>query len=250
MLNKIPLLQRIFGFKVRGVIHVGAHEGVEHELYNSMGIRRQLFIEPHPETFRRLASHVPNNAEVRLLNIACGAKPGRATMYETSGNDGASNSLLEPNAHLNEMHNIATSGTVEIEVQPLDDAIPAANLQPKDFNIIVLDVQGFELEVLRGSVKTLTQHTDAIFCEIQRISLYRDGVLAPEIDAFMRQHGFERVMTQWMAASFGDGLYLRKPGLRQRFFGALGTLAYRARYLQHQLRGRVSAPPKAAQPHA
>lgn len=250
MLNKIPVLQRMFGFKVRGVIHIGAHEGVEHELYNTLGIRRQVFIEPHPETFRRLAAHVPNNAEVRLLNIACGAKPGKATMYQTSGNDGASNSLLEPTNHLTEFPEIKNAGTVEIQVERLDDAIPGANLRPTDYNLLVLDVQGFELEVLRGGERTLNDNVDAVVCELQRFPLYKDACLAAHVDEFMGQHGFQRVMTQWMAASFGDGLYLRRPGLRQRFFGALGTLAYRARYFQHQLRGNVGAPKNAAQTHA
>jgi FkbM family methyltransferase len=243
MLSQFPWIQPMLGFRARGVIHVGAHVGDEQPTYERLGIQRQVWIEPHPESFHRLEKNIRPGPAVSLLNVACGSRPGKATMHELSGNDGASNSLLEPTRHLQEFPDMVPTGTVEIEVKPLDDAISGAGLRPEDYNLLVLDVQGFELEVLRGGETLLSRHVDAVISEISCVELYRGACLLPQVDAFMEQHGFERVLTQWMDTTWGDGLYLRRtPGLRLRraVLGTLGTMAYRLRYLQNRLRRRLT----------
>lgn len=253
MLDQLTWLQRLFGFTARGVIHVGAHDGGEHEVYTRLGIRKQILVEPHPDTFRRLASRVRPSPDVTLMNVACGARAGKATMYVTAGNEGASNSLLELSNHLREFPEITPAGTVEVDVLPLDDALANAGLNPQDYNLLTLDVQGFELEVLRGATGLLDRHIDAVFSEIQRIQLYRGACLVSEVDRFMLDHGFQRILTHWIADSFGDGLYLRADAgkrLRRRVFGSLGTLAYQARFMQNRLRRRLTggAGPASPQP--
>jgi hypothetical protein len=74
--------------------------------------------------------------------------------------------------------------------------------------MINIDVQGYELEVFKGAVKTL-EIIDIIYAEINLEELYKDCVLVDELDAFLRKFGFIRILTQLAHKSWGDALYLK-----------------------------------------
>lgn len=59
-----------------------------------------------------------------------------------------------------------------------------------DCDILKLDVQGYELEVLKGAEKTL-QKVGVVQCEVEFNPLYENQPLFPAIDGFLRERGFE-----------------------------------------------------------
>jgi O-methyltransferase involved in polyketide biosynthesis len=79
---------------------------------------------------------------------------------------------------------------------------------PDNYNIIYMDVQGYELEVLRGASKRL-RAIDAIFTEVNRDEVFEGCAKIEEIDSFLAGHGFRRVETDWHGGQFGDALYVR-----------------------------------------
>ena len=73
-----------------------------------------------------------------------------------------------------------------------------------------LDVQGYELEVLKGSNNTLNG-INHIYTEINTKYLYKDCVLLDELDAWLDQKGFVRVeLSMCMHFDWGDALYIRR----------------------------------------
>src|SRR5215471_3766264 len=110
MLEEMGWLQKLLGFHVRGVVHVGAHTGAEQGIYDRLGVREQVWIEPHPESFRRLSEGIRKGPGVHLINAACGPRAGTAPMFVMSGNEGASNSLLKPTGHLREFPGVKPAG--------------------------------------------------------------------------------------------------------------------------------------------
>ena len=78
-----------------------------------------------------------------------------------------------------------------------------------EYNFINMDVQGYELEVLKGATKTL-EKVDYVYCEVNRDEVYENNAYVEELDEFLAQYNMERVMTSWEGQIWGDALYVRK----------------------------------------
>jgi hypothetical protein len=76
------------------------------------------------------------------------------------------------------------------------------------YNMINIDVQGYELEVFKGAEKTL-EHIDYIISEINNVHLYENGALLPELIDFLSQYNFKLVEEDWAGGTWGDGLFIK-----------------------------------------
>lgn len=81
-------------------------------------------------------------------------------------------------------------GKKKIRIAPLNYFLNKRKiLKP---SLLKIDVQGFEFEVLKGSL-SLLKYFDFIYCECSYIELYERQRLAPEIIVWMKRNGFSLV---------------------------------------------------------
>lgn len=189
--------------RVNGVIHVGAHYGQEYHTYRELGISPVLFIEPCEKAFQVLRQTLADNPDVVLFQSACGAEFSIGTMNVEQANQGMSNSLLKPIKHLDQYPSIVFEGTEEVEVRQLDEITEHLSFKG---NLLVMDVQGYELEVLKGATKTL-KGIDYVYCEINRAEVYEGCAKVWELDEMLKD--FTRVETSWAGGTWGDAIYIR-----------------------------------------
>lgn len=194
MILDLEKLIEKYDMKITGILHIGAHTGGEWDIYKKLGIDA-LFFEPLPESFAELKEKVGNRAK----NIALGNFNGFTTMYVAS--NGMSSSLLEPKIHKQQYPQITFDRQIAVQVARLDD------MRIHGYNMINMDVQGYELEVLAGGVRTLNE-IDYIITEVNSDELYRGCARVEQVDRFLVE--FERVKTDWAGFNWGDALYLRK----------------------------------------
>jgi FkbM family methyltransferase len=194
--------------RITGVVHVGAHFGQEYHDYKAAGIRQVLFIEPCEKAFKVLQETFNNTSGVMLFNGACGAEVSVAKMNVEQANQGMSNSLLKPAKHLQQYPSIQFTSIEEVEVHPLDNIVYF--LVPRG-NLLVMDVQGFELEVLKGATQTLKQ-VDYIYTEVNRDEVYENCARVEQLDEYLTD--FARVETSWQGGTWGDAWYIRKSLLK------------------------------------
>jgi len=190
---------------VKGIIHIGAHYGEEIQEYVDNGIQKITVFEPLSKNFEVLAERLKNvNADIQGYQVALGSQKGTATMY-LSSNEAQSSSILKPKEHLEHHPDVTFNGTEEVEVSVLDD------YDLGDVNFINMDVQGYELEVLRGGEKTLN-NVDYVYCEVNRGEMYENNAMIDDIDKYLGEYGFERVETYWPETwyKWGDALYIKK----------------------------------------
>lgn len=204
------LYERLFdkvntsGPKITGCIHIGAHWGQEYEMYKQQGIDDIIFYEPLPHVFEVLERHVGNGAKLR--NVALGNQHGEIEMYVEDRNYSQSSSVLEPEFHLNQYPEIEFVRKQTVEITTLDKEITDNSL----YNFINVDVQGYELEVLKGAVNTLPS-IDYIVSEINGAEMYKGCVMVNELDEFLKEYGFNRYHTEWHQGmpSWGDAIYCK-----------------------------------------
>lgn len=197
----IPLNQlRKYRVRITGVIHIGAHFGEELRTYKREGIKNIAFIEPCKSSYEVL-QHNTRNTNCKLFNVALGSSFGEGEMKTASHNLGQSNSLLKPKTHLEQHPEVVFDGVEKVSIVTLD----SLNFGT-EYNMINMDVQGYELEVLKGGLETL-KHIDIIYTEVNREEVYLGCAKIEEMDVFLNE--FDRVKTEW-CGGWGDAVYIRK----------------------------------------
>ena len=207
MLLEFKNLCAKYSMNISGVLHIGGHFGQEIDLYESEKIKNIVFFEPAPNTFSILKDRVKNRAI--LINKALGNDNGKITLNIETANNGQSNSILKPALHLQQYPHIVFNHTIEVDMVKLDDFIGTLPVDAKEFNFINIDVQGYELEVFKGSVKTL-ENIDYIISEVNRDNVYDGNALVEDLDAFLKPYGFVRCETNWAGDIWGDALYIKE----------------------------------------
>jgi len=188
--------------QITGIIQVGAHCGNEYDTLKELSPNFLMF-EPQKGIYKKLVEKIGSNPNVIIENKALGSEKKIGTMFTENANRGQSSSLLLPALHLIQYPTIEFNDSEEVEIITLDEYM---EVNPKDFNLITLDVQGYELEVLKGSKKVLTQ-IEYILCEVNRAELYQGCPMVEQIDEYLKQYGFSRSVTSWDGQTWGDALY-------------------------------------------
>jgi FkbM family methyltransferase len=200
---EISNIARRYSLDIESVCHVGAHKGAEIDEYLMLGIKLGIFIEPIPESFQSLSEAIKGLPNYRAVNVAVGNKESIVDL-NLATNDFQSSSVLKPKIHLKEAPNVKFNSKISVEVKRLDNILEHS----VPWDLIVIDVQGYELEVLKGAIQTL-KHSSYIFIEVNRDETYEGCAQIGEIDKFLNDIGFHRVLTRWWS-SWGDALYVRK----------------------------------------
>jgi len=194
-----------YNMNIRGIIHIGAHRGQEIEEYVDNGIQDIIMFEPVSLNFSILEKRMMDiNANISAYQVALGNEEKNVTMY-LSDNDLISSSVLKPKVHLQLHPGVGFPGIEEVEMKRLD----RFSDETQNFNFINMDVQGYELEVLKGGSETLN-HIDYVYCEINRDELYEGNAFVEDLDLFLSGYDMERVETDWAGTLWGDALYVRK----------------------------------------
>ena len=192
-----------YNMNINGIIHIGAHYGEEIVDYINEGIQNVILFEPLSDNFDILHENSQNlNANIEAYQVALGSEPGEATMY-VSDNEKQSSSILKPKVHLSHHPDVKFPSKEEVEVHLLDE------YDCHNYNFLNMDVQGYELEVLKGGSETL-KHVDYVYCEVNRDEVYENNAYIEELDEYLADYDMDRVETVWSGGIWGDALYIRR----------------------------------------
>ena len=194
---------------------LGAHHGQEVRQYINSGIKNIALFEPVPEHVEKITEDFRDD-DITLYQVALGSeeKTMQMNVSDFEGQNaelykGMSTSLLKPSIHLEQYPHIKFNESIEVEVTTLDILAEEDEIVPEDFNFMNIDVQGYELEVMKGASKFLP-HIQFIYCEVNRAEVYEGCPMVEEIDQFLSEYNFERVDTNWAGDTWGDALYIKR----------------------------------------
>ncbi len=165
------------------VYDVGAFHGILTLFFASRGAQ-VIAYEPHEENHARLIQNIRLNElrNVLVRQVAVGSQAGSGTLtYNPSMAGGGS---VNTNA----------TGTVSqrVEITTLDHDIAAASLPAPD--LIKIDIEGWELEALKGTQAILAGHHPALFLEMHGDTMGEKKRKASAIVAFLHEAGYTNIL--------------------------------------------------------
>jgi FkbM family methyltransferase len=206
LLNLDNLIEK-YDLHIKNVIHVGGHVGQEIDVYVRNNVQEVVFFEPQPHAFKALEAKCEKFRDVIKTvphNVALGNETGRIPMHIERKNGGQSSSILKPKQHLVDYPDIKFEGTIDVIMTKLDNVI---NDKYK-YDLINIDVQGYELEVFRGSQEILP-NIKYIYAEVNFCEMYEGNVLACDLDNFLSKFGFIPIETgELVNGHWSDRLYM------------------------------------------
>lgn len=198
------------------IIEAGAFDGTETKKMAALWPQGQVHsFEPVPELFARLKKNTQNLPNVHCYEIALSDSTGFATLYisekpQKPGIPSQANSLLKPKERL-KLSPIIFPKTIEVTTITVDDWAQKYNISHVDF--LWLDMQGYELNVLKTAPKVLAQ-VRVIYIEVEFIEAYEGQYQYPEVKQWLEQQGFVMIGKDFDEASpqwfFGNALFIRK----------------------------------------
>ena len=192
--------------KVNGIIHIGAHELEELPDYVKGNIKKIIWIEANPEKYKFIEQRLQRYENMSLGKFAAGSKFD--SLYLNLANNGQSSSILEFGTHKKNYPDINYFSKIAVDIKPLDKWL-GENFEDKHFyNFINIDIQGYELEALRGMPNQL-KIAEYIYLEVNFEEVYKNCSKLLDIDLFLSNFGFVRVGMRNTDKGWGDAIYAK-----------------------------------------
>ena len=206
MLISIQELQSFINQSITGILHVGAHDCEELQLYNSMNVQKEniIWIDAIEEKVKYAQTrNIPN-----VYHAVITDKDNDKVIFNIS-NNGQSSSVLNLKTHLVEYPQIFYVNKRIQSTMTIDTFFTRNQIDPSKYNFWNMDIQGAELMALKGSANSL-QYVNFLYLEVNEKELYEKCGLIGEIDSFLYNYNFERKITKMTMSGWGDALYVRK----------------------------------------
>ncbi len=192
--------------KIRGIIHIGAHELEELPSYLDKKINNIIWIEANPEKYNFIENRINKYENMILGKFAAGSK--KDNLFLNISNNGQSSSILPLGTHKKIYPNITYTSRLSVDVLTYDSWANTKKISQKLYNFINIDIQGYELEALKGMQSQL-RVVDYVYLEVNFRELYINCSQIKEIDQFLSNFNFKRVGTYKTTKGWGDAIYVK-----------------------------------------
>jgi FkbM family methyltransferase len=176
------------GLDCRTVVDIGANRGQFSLVARQCQPQaRVISFEPLPAAAAKFRAVFAGDDRVTLHEAAIGPATGNATLH-ISRQDDSSSLLPITGTQVALFPGTAEADTATVHVAPLREFVSVSDIRPPA--LLKLDVQGYELEVLRGCEDLLNRFT-YVYAECSFVELYAGQALADEVIAWLRERGFK-----------------------------------------------------------
>jgi FkbM family methyltransferase len=193
------------------VLDVGANTGQYATKLRQQGYRgRIVSFEPLSKEFAQLRQRASSDPHWDCKQVALGSTEGY-TIINIAGNSYSSSLLPMLDRHVIGAPDSRYVGRETIAITRLDSLQPSL-MQAHERVYLKLDVQGYELEVLKGAGRTLHQ-VDIIEMELSLVPLYQHQLLYPAMIDYVERLGFDLLYLEGDFADYTTGEVLQVNGI-------------------------------------
>ena len=189
---------------IHGSFHIGAHECEEVGFYNRLGLdlNNVIWVEAIPSK----VDEAKNRGIPNVYHSVITDKDDQDIIFNIS-NNGQSSSVLEFKTHSVEHPWVVYVDQIKQKTITIDSFFKRNHIDASKYDFWNFDIQGAELMALKGATQSI-QYAKAIYLEVNEKELYKDCGLIHEIDSFLLQFNFRRVLTNMTQHGWGDALYI------------------------------------------
>ena len=191
------------------IVDCGSHDGADSvELAKLFKMATIHSFEPVDALYARLLKNTSPYKNILCYKIALADKCGIMDFYISEGGSDGSSSLLEPKDHLIDYPDTFFEKKITVNTLTLDAW--AEQHQIDKIDLLWLDMQGFELNMLKASPKVLST-VKMIHTEVSTKETYKGVSLYSEYKGYLESKGF-KVLIEALPenADMGNILFLRK----------------------------------------
>ena len=200
-INNILLTKNII---INGAFHIGAHECEELNFYNQIGIKNDdiIWVDAIPSK----VDEAKNRGIHNIYNAVITDKDDEEIVFNISNNV-QSSSVLEFGTHSQEHPQVIYVDTIKQTSITIDTFFERNNINSSKYDFWNFDIQGAELMALKGATQNI-KNVKALYLEVNEKELYKNCGLIQDIDDFLIQYNFKRVLTKMTCHGWGDALYV------------------------------------------
>lgn len=183
--DRMTEIKRLIPGESPTVVDGGAHKGEFIQLIHRQYSEPVIYgYEPIPELANSLKNKFLKSDKITIREVALGAIQEIIDLNITKILPGTS--ILEPDEAYSKKYldgELYAMEKISVQQVRLDREI-------NNIDILKLDLQGYELEALKGSAGILSR-IKLILVEVEFIPAYKDQPLFAEVDMFLRENGFK-----------------------------------------------------------
>ncbi len=165
------------------IIDVGANIGLMAlQFARAASSGKVIAFEPDPDNLTKLRKNISLNTLVNLTVVPCGLGAFSETvkLYMVDSTNPGMNRVLKNANEKFPFH--------EINIVKLDDEISERNIARVD--LIKIDVEGYEMNVLKGALRTIQQFKPLLFIEVDDQYLKEQQSSALELVQYIKSFGY------------------------------------------------------------
>lgn len=188
---------------VSGVIHVGANDGQERDMYESLGLD-VVWVEAIPSVFSRLQANIAGFPRQKAFQYLLTDKEGEEYEFNIASNGGASSSIFEFGLHKDIWPEVTYVDKIKIVGTTFSTMLKKENIDVTKYQALVMDTQGSELLVLKGAGDFL-KNFRYIKTEAADFEAYVGCCKLDELASYLRTYGFRKIRRVKFAEREGGG---------------------------------------------
>jgi FkbM family methyltransferase len=179
-LTREHMFLKSLDFKGKVVYDVGGHVGLVTMFFarETEETGRVVTFEPNPQNYNAILDHIELNGFTNVQVIQIGLASKRETLKFVVTDSALGTADPSKQKHLLRQEGVKV---FQIEVDTMDNQITVNNLPKPDF--VKIDVEGLEIDVLRGMSQTISNYRPEIFIELH-------GTSEQEIAEFLLSYNY------------------------------------------------------------
>lgn len=205
----IQNLNKYLTIPIRGAIHIGAHRGEESKWYQENNIKPIVWIECN-EDYKKDIEKNANKEDIVI--ITCVGNENKTIEFNVA-NNGQSSSILDLDRHKLLHPEVFYTNKKSVSLRKMNDLIKEYSIQTELYNFLNIDIQGYELEALKGFEGNIDMF-DYLYMEVNATSVYKNCASIFELDTYLEKYNFKRSATvMWNQDhgwnEWGDAFYTK-----------------------------------------